>query len=258
MLSPTQRTALAQLEGLWRGRCVLIGASALLVHRPNEGWRPTKDIDVLVAGDLKEVERVEELGWSRDPRRFHRWRLPKGGWVDLVPAGPEIRAAGQLVWPDGQVMSTAGLNLAFEHAVESDCEGVRFRVAPLPVLFVLKVVAFTERPDRRHDLADIARLIDAYIPDDDERRWDADIPEDISFEATSAYLLGCDIVGLVGDELQQLLRSFCADARKAPLDLSPHRLAPVSWRASPTEITERISALSLGLGSRAPNDLGRL
>ena len=126
MLTPIQQNALAKLEALWPGCCVLIGAGALLAQRPNHPWRVTRDIDVLAAGNLDDVEQAQELGWSRDRRRFHRWHLPEGGWVDLVPAGPELRAAGELVWPDGQVMSTKGLHLAFERAVQLELSGLRF------------------------------------------------------------------------------------------------------------------------------------
>jgi predicted nucleotidyltransferase len=129
-------------------------------------------------------------GWSRHPRREYEFTAPGGAKVDLIPASPQLLRSGQLQWRNGDVMSLVGMDLAFEHAARHT-GGVL--VAPPPVVAILKMVAFGDRPtERERDLVDIAHLLDAYVDEDDERRWD-ETPDGTEFDLAPAYLLGIDI-----------------------------------------------------------------
>ena len=84
---------------------VIIGAIAYQIHFPNEA-RHTADVDLAVALDLDEFARLEEsltaAKWTRVPNREHRGRSGNGGILDLLPAGPKLRAAKQVIWPESQ------------------------------------------------------------------------------------------------------------------------------------------------------------
>ena len=61
-------------------------------------------------------------------------------------------------------------------------------VAAIPVLALLKMTAFIDKPvERARDLADLARILEGYLEDYDERRFGSEIIElGIEFEATNA------------------------------------------------------------------------
>src|SRR6267142_4639694 len=133
--------------------------------------------------------------WSKNQQVWHS---------DILPAGPNLRRAGTLRWPrSGNEMSLLGQRLAFEQArdvqVASDFS---IRVAPVPVVCVLKMVAYQDRPQARaRDLEDLAHIFDEYVPADDQRRYSDEVPEaGIDFEVVSAFLLGRDIGALVNSE----------------------------------------------------------
>ncbi len=81
---------------------VIIGATAYRAFMA-DSQRFTEDIDVVVALDLDEFSDLEnELtsrGWSRRPGREQRWTTPNGSLMDILPAGPQLRATGELTWP---------------------------------------------------------------------------------------------------------------------------------------------------------------
>jgi len=118
-------TQLADLRAL-REHCaalgaelVVIGAIAYQVHFPKES-RHTADIDLAVALDLDELRALERRltadGWIRFANREHRWRSTQGTLMDLLPAGPKLREAKQITWPESQfTMSLVG----FEHVFTS-------------------------------------------------------------------------------------------------------------------------------------------
>ena len=147
---------------------VIIGAIAYQVHFPGE-LRHTGDIDFAVALDLNEFAELERRlqadGWIRFANREHRWRSARGTIMDLLPAGPKLRAAKQVTWPVSQfTMSLVG----FEH-VFTDAQPVEFspdltlNVISSTALMLSKVVAFMDDPQRRvKDLDDIRGLLTQY------------------------------------------------------------------------------------------------
>jgi predicted nucleotidyltransferase len=86
---------------------------------------------------------------------------------DLLPVGQEELAKKELVWPDGTVMGVDGFELLFDSALPTVAGSARIHVAPVPVIALLKMVAWLDRPaDRQRDLDDLSELMKSYL---DER-----------------------------------------------------------------------------------------
>lgn len=194
---------------------VVVGAMAYRAFFP-ESARHTEDIDVAIAMDLDDLDRVESafaaVGWTRDANQEQRWRGPNATRMDILPAGPKLRAAGRLTWPrSGMVMSLACFDHAFEQAVEVEvAPEVRAKVIPPPVLFLLKVVSFLDAPHRRaKDLEDIHGLLRFYERDSDRIFSDAVFDAQLSdVEFVPAFLLGTDSARLCRPKELALIERF--------------------------------------------------
>jgi predicted nucleotidyltransferase len=147
----------------------------------------------------------------------------------------------------------AGRGLAFEHAAAHTVDDYDARVAPPHIVAVLKMTAYMDRPDDRlRDLEDIAHLLDIYVDDDSERRWDeaADVEE---FELAPAYLLGLDMAAIAADSHRELTEGFLC--RVADPDHTAHaqmrQRGPNSWNGHTDPLAKRLDAFRAGLaGSR--------
>lgn len=232
-------------------KTVLIGASAVNCYVSMD-WRRTEDLDVVVAIDLDGFGELTRrlVGWSRHPRREHEWRSPAGARVDVVPAGPALLDAGVLVWPvQGNVMRLTGLDLAFAHARAFDLGEVTIAVAPPAVLVLLKMIAWLDRPDREHDLADLAHLMEGWLAIDDERRFEADVMENIDwYEDVPPFLLGRDLGAVSGPSHRSAVEKFIArvgdDTTAAHGRLQA--LSPTSWRNREDGVVAKVEAFRRG------------
>ena len=172
--SPAERHALRRIvEALVGVDVVLIGAAALREFGLCR-WRSTFDLDLTVALDQDEFPGpLENLaGIRRDTRIEHLFHVDSVR-LDIVPAGPTLRAQGQIRWRD-RTMTLAGLHLAFTHAVSRTlAPDIVLRVAPPAVVALLKTIAYCDRPaERERDLGDFAELLERYVGEDDDRRFD--------------------------------------------------------------------------------------
>lgn len=194
---------------------VIIGATSLLLSIGDLG-RFTRDVDVSVALDLGEFTRLTDqlvaAGWNRTPRVEHRWIGPSETMVDLLPAGPNLRRQGSVLWPESQFrMSLTGFDHVFSHAVEMDLStGVCIRVAPPVVTTLLKIIAYIENPNgRAKDLQDIRFVLGRYEAESDrlfsDEVFDAELPD---FEMGSAFLLGLDLRALATADDTRYIRGF--------------------------------------------------
>ncbi|TFG88265.1 MAG: hypothetical protein E4H17_02630 [Gemmatimonadales bacterium] len=256
-LTEDQVEALRELSRFWpEAGLSLIGASALGCLMP-DFHRHTYDLDVAVATSLNELpsELNQPSGWQRDTGHELRWLTPAGVKVDLIPAGRELLAAGQVTWPSGHVMSLRG----FRHAFSSTCPvevapGFQFDVPTVPVITLLKVIAYQERPhERERDLGDIAFALDHFQSEDAERRYSTEILEaGIRYEEVSPYLLGRDLRGLVDEGERRSVMTFVALAR-GEADGGRTRIlmlqqAPIpGWREHPEDFRAAIAAFERGL-----------
>ncbi|MEZ4698537.1 MAG: hypothetical protein R2832_19120 [Rhodothermales bacterium] len=131
--------------------------------------RATKDVDVaaIVSGwdEFHDVtaELIGTHGFSRSGRahRFNRGTMI----IDLVPFGEIADERGQIVWPKGErVMTTLGFPEAYAAAIGLVVDdGPELRVASLPGVVILKLVAWSEAPQRRtQDPVDICVILMSY------------------------------------------------------------------------------------------------
>lgn len=194
---------------------VVIGAIAYQWSFPNE-VRHTGDIDIAVALDLpdfREMEkRLQSDGWIRNPTREHRWRSRRATLVDLLPAGRELRKAGQITWPQSQfTMSLVGFDHVFGEArLAAVAPQFSIKVIPAPVLMLLKIVAFMDDHYRRErDLSDIRSILALYQADG-ERIFSDEVLnaglEDI--DLAGAFLIGLDVRSLCTEEELAVVHRF--------------------------------------------------
>jgi predicted nucleotidyltransferase len=250
-----QGQALRQLAELWRDtNFCLIGASALVcqVDLP----RRTYDLDISVSVSLDDLTAAMPhlKGWKRNPRQEHEWLSPLGIKVDVLPAGPSLLAAGEVVWPStGARMNLTGLRLALEKSIPLEIEpGLSIPVAPVVVISVLKMISYMDRPPvRERDLHDLAYILDNYVPPADERRFAQEVIDaQVKYEHASAYLLGHDLRALVNDAERQGVTRFieCVQNERHPSGTQARmaRLGPSTWAQNPDELLARVKAFVLG------------
>ncbi|MGA2185699.1 MAG: hypothetical protein ABSH47_21990 [Bryobacteraceae bacterium] len=217
MLAREQIEDLVQLHAVaerFAAEVTIIGAAALLCFV--ELGRFTRDVDLVVALDLEDFSALsaalKACGWTQPPGREHRWFAPGGSLIDLMPAGPNLRAARRIVWPESQfAMSLAGFEHVFAHSVAIQfAPNVWFKVAPPPVVALLKIVAYTDDPHRRQkDLDDLKWLLRIYEAKSDRFFGDDVFAADLEdFEYTNAFLLGSDIGAIATDEDAGIVHGF--------------------------------------------------
>jgi len=148
-------TLLALRKGLPDVRTVLVGAAALACQMDMR-WRKTNDLDLTVVAEEADLaNKLRALGWERHERYEQRWTSLQGVVVDALPASPASLAEGKLVFTrSGHVMSLVGFDLALAHCAVVPLDGATdLEVATVPVIAVLKMTAWLDRPaERERDL----------------------------------------------------------------------------------------------------------
>ncbi len=192
-LDPNQQQALADLQDAYPDlQFVLIGAAALKCHL--EIARVTHDIDLALFVEPDDVgPHVLALGWQQHPYVLHRWRHPNGAWMDLVPASPSSIAYGSVNF-EGAVLDLTGFDLVFARAERRLlANGTALRIASLPVIAILKIVSWLDRPqERKKDLGDLVRIINDALAVDDARRWESPLI-DLPHDEQGPYLMGTEV-----------------------------------------------------------------
>ncbi len=214
-LTSGQATALARLRAaLGESRFVLIGAAALGYHVPLP--RATADIDLAMIVEPADFEGLlTPLGWRRNPRILQRWYTADDVVADILPATDSLIALGELRFDnDSKAMSLVGFDLAVVHAIAVELPGsnTTIEVASLPALVVLKMVSWLDRPlERVKDLADIAHVLDHALPDDDERRWDPNLPligAGLDHDEQAAYFVGWQVGAIMQPRHRERVEAF--------------------------------------------------
>lgn len=211
-------TDLIQLQNICnelKTQLVIIGAMAYKFHFP-EIERYTADIDLTVALDLDDFAELEmrlsKLGWNRDAKREHRWKSPRATLIDLLPAGAKLRAAKKLIWPESQLsMSLVGFDHVFNEAKTIQVnDSLTVELPPVPVLALLKIVAFLDRPyERERDLQDLRGILSHYEEGSDRLLSDQVHAANLSdFSLNSAFLLGVDLASLGTAEEADVVETF--------------------------------------------------
>ena len=254
--TPEQIDVLQSLVRLWSPeRFALVGASALGCFMDMR-WRKTQDLDLSLAASLEEYPARLDLlpGWSPDPRFEHRWLAPSGVKVDVIPAGPELLKRGEFTWPrSGRRMSLLGFRLTFERAVPVHVtDDLTVRVAPIPVVVVLKMIAYLDRPgERRRDLEDIGYIFEGFVgPDAKERYSDIVFERGLTYEEVSPFLLGQEISGIVNaaerEAVQRFLMASEDESHASETQAWMLRLSPPAWHREPEQLIQRIDAFRRG------------
>jgi predicted nucleotidyltransferase len=216
-------------------------------------WRATVDIDLTLAVSLDEyLGQTLAPGWRRDHRMEHRWYSPGGGIVDIIPAGPELLRQGEVRWPTtGHRMSLTGVRLAFERRLPVPvAPDLTVMVAPIPVLTILKIAAYHDRPaERERDLADLAYILAEYDP---EARFSDEVLElGLSYEEVGPFLLAKKISEMVNEieraEVERFVQEASDEDDLSGVHVKLLALGPHSWKRDPDELSRCIRALGLGL-----------
>lgn len=101
--------------------------------------------------------------WGPDPDAVeHRKQFEGELSVDFLPVGQSAEAKTSVTWPEsGHSMSVVGFDLAFKRQSEVAIgPGVKVKVVDLPVVLLLKMIAFLDRSaQRQRDLTDIVSVL---------------------------------------------------------------------------------------------------
>ena len=193
-------------------------------------------------------------GWKRNPKKEHEWLSPAEVKVDILPAGPTLLEAGEIVWPGtGIRMSLTGMRLALATARRLDVEvGLSIGIAPVPVIAILKMISYLDRPaERERDLHDLVHILEKHVPAEDTRRFEPEVLDaGVRYEHASAYLLGRDLRELVNDKERRAVDEFLArgldEGHPSAMLGRMARLGPASWGEDPDEVVARIDAFKQG------------
>lgn len=169
--------------------------------------RSTNDVDFVFAiRNWPHYEAIRHALISRpkrdfipDPHQKQRVLFRKHFPVDLVPFGGIADKNGQLFWPPNRtpVMTVLGLEDALAAADFFAIGDVKVKVASIPALSLLKLIAWNDRPaERPDDIQDFAAFLNAYqhIADIDRLSTEALLnDDDFDHRRASCRLLGRDI-----------------------------------------------------------------
>lgn len=252
-------TALRDLTQVWQGtKFSLIGAAGLTCQMEHF-YRQTADLDLAVAVSLDSLPATFEglPGWRHRAGLEYRWESPAGVKVDIIPAGPDHVAAGHVTWRNGHTMSLVGIDHAFSnvHALQL-APDLTVNVATVPVIALLKVVAYEEHPaQRERDLGDIAHILAYHVPDNDPRRYSDEVFEaGLRGEEVSGFLLGRDLARLVNQQERAALDAFLARVeRETDGGVAQAIMARQHpWGGEPDQLLASTRALRRGLEEGQP------
>jgi len=258
-LTNAQVRALAGLRtALPETRFVLIGAAALGHYVPLP--RATADIDLAIVLPLADFDRVlAPLGWRRSARMLQRWHGPGDVLADLLPATEELVEAGEVRFEGGDVrMSLVGFDLALRYTerVALGVGEIEVEVATLPVLIVLKMVAWLDRPsERTKDLEDLGRILDDALGADDDRRWEPEHPvfrAGLDHEDQAAFFAGLEVARIAEPSHRAAIDAFLArvdDPDGEPFSAMV-RAARYGGDAPEDRLARRLAAFRRGLDTR--------
>lgn len=153
----------------------LIGAAAKDIWYNKQGIisRKTNDIDfAILVADIEQFQQVKtiletEYNFNRVARNEFTLISNSGLTVDLLPFGNQVEIN------DGVLVNGIGLHNikvnGFQEIAQSAVQEIQqekgiFRIATLPAIILLKLIAYDDRPEQRtKDAQDIAHIINVYF-----------------------------------------------------------------------------------------------
>ncbi len=155
----------------------LIGVSAIALELLKEGIKPnrgTKDIDFAVMiSSLKEYDKITD---ALNARGFKKVAAPWTFYseqfkvaIDLLPFGEIEENFTDNFNQRYTDLHVLGFKEVMEEAVQVKIEEKVADIPPLPGMVILKLIAWSDRPEEReNDLSDILRIIQHYY----DLKWD--------------------------------------------------------------------------------------
>lgn len=153
-------------------RYYLIGVNAIALELLKQNIKPargTKDIDFAVM--VSSMEEYSQIVSELEKRGFRKvsapWTFYSENYnvaIDLLPFG-EIEESDTIRFSDRHVdLHMLGFREILERAVEVQIEESIINIPPLPGMVLLKLIAWSDRPeDRENDLADILKILQHYF-----------------------------------------------------------------------------------------------
>lgn len=150
----------------------LIGVNAIALELLKEGIKPsrgTKDIDFAVmitsGEDYKKITKdLEEKGFTKVQAPWTFYNKAFNAVIDLLPFG-EIEQEFTQNFDKRQIdLHVVGLKEVLEDSREVYIDEKLVQIPPLPGMVILKLVAWSDRPeDRGQDPGDILKIIKHYF-----------------------------------------------------------------------------------------------
>ena len=173
--------------------------------------RATRDVDfaVYISETRKYAEVLDELinnhGFSEIKDVPFRLQTPFTFTIDIIPFG-EI-SIDEAVFPDenwDRPIFVNGFEEIFRKAtiqvIDEDDE-LEFKVATLPAILLLKLIAYDDRPEKRtQDSQDIAQIIENYFEVEKEMIWEEH--HDLFDEDSGLIEIGARVIGR---EIKQII-----------------------------------------------------
>ncbi|MEX2347731.1 MAG: hypothetical protein WD511_00810 [Balneolaceae bacterium] len=162
----------------------------------------TRDVDfaVYVSAEEKYEEVLEELitnhGFSEIKDVPFRLQTPFTFTIDIIPFG-EI-SIDEAVLPDDswdRPIFVNGFEEIFRKAtIQVKDDDLEFKVATLPAILLLKLIAYDDRPEKRtQDPQDIAQIIENYFEVEKEMIWEEH--HDLFDEESELDEIGARVIG---------------------------------------------------------------
>ena len=230
-LTGPQTQALIGVQRAWpEADIAVVGAVALSTHI-ELSYRRTDDLDLVLALDMEQFPGPlpRMAGWQQHRSIEHRFYSPEGQEVDVLPVSMEAIERGYIEWPSGTTMNLMGFDLVFKRSVVTRVGPVEIHVPNAPVIVLLKMRAWLDRPaERRKDLQDLAHLLTSHVGDDDDRRWSEEaVDSGLDFEEIAPFLMGLDLGQLLDEAHNAHVEEFVARVPRAAMAT----LGPPSWRS---------------------------
>lgn len=189
----------------------LIGAQARNFHLLENGIAPsrgTQDIDFAVM--LPEIKVYEEMKTRLKESGFRKveepYRLIYGKTntvIDLLPFG-KIEEEGTVTFIERETeLSAVGMKEVNEHTVNAELEELTIKVSPLEGIVILKLISFSEQPERQKDLDDISEILNNYFDINQERFYSTHLDVVDEIESDNFVLLAG--ARLMGRDMKKIL-----------------------------------------------------
>ncbi len=181
----------------------LIGVSAIALELLKDGIKPgrgTKDIDFAVM--ISSISEYENIGTALATRGFKRIATPWTFYSDVFKVAIDVLPFGEIEenyvvnfndrYTDLHVL---GFREVMEEAVQVQIEEKIANIPPLPGMVILKLIAWSDRPEEReNDLSDILKIIQHYY----NLKWDEIVEQHadtLDNEPFDHLLIAAEILG---------------------------------------------------------------